>query len=143
MLDSAELLAPAPAHPTEIRIGYARVSTGGQKLERQLDVLTAAGCRRIFAERQSGRGTDRPELTACLAFLTPGDTLVVPSLDRLSRSLADLIATVGQLRRRDVGFASLHEKLDTTTPGGRGGVPCLRRSGRVHPRADRLPAPVR
>jgi DNA invertase Pin-like site-specific DNA recombinase len=69
--------------------------------------LTAAGCRRIFAEKQSGRDTDRPELTACLAFLAPGDTLVVPSLDRLSRSLADLITTVGELRRRDVGFTSM------------------------------------
>ena len=117
--DTAELLAPAPAHPTEIRIGYARVSTGGQKLERQLDALTAAGCRRVFAEKQSGRDTDRPELTACLAFLAAGDTLVVPSLDRLSRSLADLITTVGKLRRRDIGFTSLHENLDTTTPGGR------------------------
>ncbi len=55
----------------------------------------------------------------CLAFLTAVDTLVVPSLDRLSRSLADLITTVGELRRRDIGFASLHENLDTTTPGGR------------------------
>lgn len=117
--DSAELLAPAPAHRTEVRIGYARVSTGGQKLERQLGALTEAGCRRVFAEKQSGKDTDRSELTACLAFLTAGDTLVVPSLDRLSRSLADLIATVGELRRRDVGFTSLHENLDTTTPGGR------------------------
>src|SRR3954469_14113644 len=92
---------------------------GGQNLERQLDALTAAGCRRIFAEKQSGRDTDRPELTACLAFLASGDTLVVPSLDRLSRSLADLITTVGELRRRDIGFTSLHENLDTTTPGSR------------------------
>src|SRR4051812_8055537 len=119
MLDSAELLSPAPAYPTEIRIGYARVSTGGQKLERQLDALRVAGGRRVFAEKQSGRDTDRPELTACLAFLAPGDTLVVPSLDQLSRSLADLITTVGELRRRDIGFTSLHENLDTTTPGGR------------------------
>lgn len=117
-VDSSDLLAPAPAHSTEIRIGYARVSTGGQKLERQLDALKAAGCRRMFAEKQSGRDTDRPEFTACLAFLAPGDTLVVPSLDRLSRSLAELITTVGELRRRDVGFTSLHENLDTTTPGG-------------------------
>jgi len=104
---------------TQIRIGYARVSTGGQKLERQLDALRAAGCQRIFAEKQSGRDTDRPELTACLEFMTAGDTLVVPALDRPSRSFQDLITTVGELRRREVGFTSLHENLDTTTPGGR------------------------
>lgn len=114
-----DLLAAEPAVLTEIRIGYARVSTDGQNLERQLDALTAAGCRRIFAEKQSGRDVDRPELTTCLEFMHPGDTLVVPSLDRLSRSLQDLITTVGDLRRRGVGFTSLHENLDTTTPGGR------------------------
>lgn len=118
-LQPTDLLAPAPAVLTEIRIGYARVSTGGQRLERQLDALRAAGCRRIFAEKESGRDTDRPELTACLAFLATGDTLVVPALDRLGRSLQDLITTVGGLRTRDVGFRSLHESLDTTTPGGR------------------------
>jgi DNA invertase Pin-like site-specific DNA recombinase len=118
-LEATELLAAEPAELTHIRIGYARVSTGGQKLERQLDALRAAGCRRIFAEKQSGRDTDRPELVACLDFMHPGDTLVVPSLDRLSRSLQDLIATVADLRRRGVGFTSLHENLDTTTPGGR------------------------
>jgi DNA invertase Pin-like site-specific DNA recombinase len=118
-LDPTELLAPAPAHPTEIRIGYARVSTGGQKLERQLDALRAAGCRRIFSEKLSGKDADRPELTACLAFMAPGDTLVVPALDRLGRSLQDLITTVTELRGRDVGFTSLYENLDTTTPGGR------------------------
>jgi DNA invertase Pin-like site-specific DNA recombinase len=114
-----QLPGAEPAVLTGIKIGYARVSTGSQKLERQLDALRAAGCRRIFAEKQSGRDTDRPELTACLAFMAAGDILVVPSLDRLSRSLQDLITTVGDLRRRGVGFTSLHESLDTTTPGGR------------------------
>ncbi|MEU7889853.1 recombinase family protein [Microbispora bryophytorum] len=114
-----DLLAAEPAAPTGIKIGYARVSTGGQNLERQLDALKAAGCRRIFAEKKSGKDTDRPELAAALAFMQPGDTLVVPSLDRLSRSLQDLIMTVADLRRREVGFTSLHESLDTTTPGGR------------------------
>ena len=114
-----ELPGAEPAVLTGIKIGYARVSTGGQNLERQIDALKAAGCRRIFAEKQSGRDTDRPELAACLAFMAPGDTLMVPALDRLSRSLQDLITTVSDLRRRGVGFTSLHENLDTTTPGGR------------------------
>ena len=114
-----EALAAEPAVLTEIRIGYARVSTVGQNLDRQLDALRAAGCRRMFADKKSGKNTDRPELAAALKFLEPGDTLVVPALDRFGRSLADLIAMVGELRRRGVGFTSLHENLDTTTPGGR------------------------
>jgi DNA invertase Pin-like site-specific DNA recombinase len=118
-LEPSALLAAEPTVLTNIKIGYARVSTDGQKLERQLDALKAAGCRRVFAEKQSGRDTNRPELTACLDFMATGDTLVVPSLDRLSRSLQDLITTVGDLRQRGVGFTSLHENLDTTTPGGR------------------------
>jgi len=118
-LTSTELLAAEPAAPTGIRIGYARVSTGGQKLERQLDALTAAGCRRVFAEKKSGKDSARPELLAAMEFTHPGDTLVVPALDRLGRSLQDLIIIVGDLRHRGIGFTSLHENLDTTTPGGR------------------------
>jgi DNA invertase Pin-like site-specific DNA recombinase len=72
----------------------------------------------VFADKLSGKDADRPELAACLDYLRPGDTLVVPSLDRLSRSLADLITVVGTLRRHGVGFKSLHEAPDTT-PGGR------------------------
>ncbi|WP_432763102.1 recombinase family protein [Actinomadura xylanilytica] len=108
-----------PLVRTEIKIGYARVSTSGQKLERQLDALTAAGCRKIFADKKSGKNALRPELKACHAFLDPGDTLVVPSLDRYGRSLQDLINMVAELRERGIGFTSLHENLDTTTPGGR------------------------
>ena len=119
-------------------IGYARVSTSGQLLDRQQHALAEAGCLRIFADKLSGKDADRPELAACLDYLRPGDTLVVPSLDRLSRSLADLIQIVTTLRRQGVGFKSLHEALDTTTPGeGPAGLPRLRRAGRVHPRADR------
>ncbi|MQY36963.1 DNA-invertase hin [Streptomyces sp. RB17] len=117
--DGPDLLVAEPIVRTEIKIGYARVSTGGQKLERQIDVLTAAGCRKIFADEKSGKNALRPELKACHAFLDPGDTLVVPSLDRYGRSLQDLINMVAELRERSVGFASLHENLDTTTPGGR------------------------
>ncbi|MFF1747026.1 recombinase family protein, partial [Streptomyces mirabilis] len=104
---------------TEIKIGYARVSTGGQKLERQIDALTAAGCRKIFSNKKSGKTDLRPELKACHAFLDVGDALVVPSLDRYGRSLQDLINMVASLRERGIGFTSLHENLDTTTPGGR------------------------
>jgi DNA invertase Pin-like site-specific DNA recombinase len=112
-------LLPEPAVLTGALVGYARVSTRGQLLDRQLHALTEAGCLRVFAEKETGRTAERPELAACLDYLRPGDTLVVPSLDRLSRSLQDLITMVADLRRRGVGFRSLHEALDTTTPGGR------------------------
>ena len=114
-----DLLAPEPAVRTGALIGYARVSTSGQLLDRQQHALAEAGCLRVFADKLSGKDADRPELAACLDYLRPGDTLVVPSLDRLSRSLADLIAIVTTLRRQGIGFKSLHEALDTTTPGGR------------------------
>jgi Resolvase, N terminal domain len=104
---------------TGARIRYAWVSTSGQLLDRQLRTLTGAGCLRTFADTQSGKTADRPELAACLDYLRPGDTLVVLSLDQLSRSLQDLIGLVAELRRRGVGFSSLHEALDTTSPGGR------------------------
>ncbi len=102
-----------------VLVGYARVSTRDQKLARQVDALFAAGCRRVFQEKLSGRNAARPELKDCLEFLCPGDTLVVLELSRLGRSLQDLITIVGDLRRRGIGFISLHENLDTTTPGGR------------------------
>ena len=95
-----DLLAPEPAVRTGALIGYARVSTSGQLLDRQQHALAEAGCLRVFADKLSGKNADRPELAACLDYLRPGDTLVVPSLDRLSRSLADLIAIVGTLRRQ-------------------------------------------
>ncbi|MFI8992173.1 recombinase family protein [Streptomyces antimycoticus] len=117
--DRNELLAASPSILTDIRIGYARVSTKGQLLDRQIDALTNAGCRRIFADKKSGKNAERPELKACHAFLAEGDTLVVPSLDRYGRSLQDLVNMVAELRARGIGFQSLHEALDTTTPGGR------------------------
>lgn len=88
-------------------------------LDRQITVLEAAGCIRIFADKKSGKNVDREELWKALDYLRPGDTLVVPSLDRLGRSLQDLIAIVAGLRKRGIGFRSLKEALDTTTPGGR------------------------
>jgi DNA invertase Pin-like site-specific DNA recombinase len=95
------------------------VSTKGQLLDRQIAALNAADCVRIFADKRSGKNAEREELWKCLDYLRPGDTLVVPSLDRLGRSIQDLIAIVSGLRQRGIGFQSLHEALDTTTPGGR------------------------
>jgi DNA invertase Pin-like site-specific DNA recombinase len=114
-----DLLGAEPTVLTGALVGYGRVSTNGQLLDRQIRALTDAGCIKVFTDKLSGRTAVRPELVACLDYLRPGDTLVVPSLDRLSRSLQDLIGMVAELRRRGVGFRSLHEALDTTTPGGR------------------------
>ena len=100
-------------------IGYARVSTKEQNLDRQVNALERAGCSRIFADKKSGKNAKREELQKALDYARPGDTLIVPSLDRLGRSIQDLIAIVSGLRDRGVGFTSLHEALDTTTPGGR------------------------
>jgi DNA invertase Pin-like site-specific DNA recombinase len=83
--EGSDPLAAEPAALTGHKIGYARVSTDSQRLDRQMDALTAAGCRRVFADKKSGKDADRPELAAALDFMQPGDTLVVPSLDRLSR----------------------------------------------------------
>ncbi len=100
-------------------IGYARVSTGEQTLDLQLDALTKAGCGKVFTETASGAKADRPVLEEVLAYARPGDTLVVWRLDRLGRSLPHLIETVSALRERGIGFKSLTEQIDTTTPGGK------------------------
>lgn len=108
-----------PANLTGVLVGHGRVSTKGQLLDRQILALEGAGCARIFADKLSGKNAERPELWKALDYARPGDTLVVPSRDRLGRSIQDLIAIVAGLRKRGVGFHSLHESLDTTTPGGR------------------------
>jgi DNA invertase Pin-like site-specific DNA recombinase len=100
-------------------VGYARVSTDDQTLDLQLDALRAAGCDHLFDDRLSGAKTDRPGLTQALDYVRPGDTLVVWRLDRLGRSLAHLIETVNALEARGIGFRSLTESIDTTTPGGK------------------------
>ena len=100
-------------------IGYARVSTLDQNAALQIDALKAAGCERIFTETASGAQRDRPELKAALAYLRSGDALAVWKLDRLARSLRQLIETVEALQARGIELRSLTESIDTATPGGR------------------------
>lgn len=110
------------------RLGYARVSTLEQDPALQHDALTAAGVKRIFTDRASGVLAERPQLAAVLEQLRPGDTLVVWRLDRLGRSTSHLVQTVTALEARGVGFASVTEAIDTTTPAGRlmfGVLACL------------------
>jgi DNA invertase Pin-like site-specific DNA recombinase len=99
-------------------LGYARVSTNDQQPRLQVDALERAGCYRVFTETASGTRSDRPTLEQLLDQLQPGDTLVVWKLDRLGRSLRHLVDTVTRLTERGVGFRSLQEAIDTTTPGG-------------------------
>jgi DNA invertase Pin-like site-specific DNA recombinase len=100
-------------------VGYARVSTQDQNPALQTDALKKVGCERIFVEKASGAQRERPELTATLDFMREGDTLVVWKLDRLARSMKQLVETIERLETRHVGFRSLTESIDTTTPGGR------------------------
>ncbi|EDI4527157.1 recombinase family protein, partial [Salmonella enterica subsp. enterica serovar Derby] len=102
------------------RIGYARVSTDDQNLHLQRDALVAAGCEIIYEDKASGKSTARPELDNCLKALRPGDTLVVWRLDRLGRSLGDLVKVVTNLiDERGVGFLSLQEQIETNSASGK------------------------
>jgi DNA invertase Pin-like site-specific DNA recombinase len=102
-----------------MKIGYARVSTNDQTLDLQLDALRADGCEAMYHEHASGKSMARPELDACLKALRSGDILVVWRLDRLGRSLADLVRIVAELEGRGVGFASLTEQINTASPSGK------------------------
>lgn len=100
-------------------VGYARVSTDDQNLDLQRDALAKAGCVTVYEEKASGKTSDRPELEQCLKALRNGDTLVVWRLDRLGRSLSDLVRIVGDLETRGIEFQSLSEKIDTTSATGK------------------------
>lgn len=102
-----------------MKFGYARVSGGMQDTAAQLAALKAAGCERIFEERASGGRWERPELHRLLEQLRPGDVVTVWKLDRLSRSLRDVLLLMERLREAGAGFQSLTEAIDTTTPAGR------------------------
>jgi len=102
-----------------MKVGYARVSTDDQKLELQHDALSAHGCERIFEEKISGAGADLPVRKQLLAYARRGDCIVIWKLDRLGRSLSDLVELVTRLSERGIGLCSLRESIDTTTAAGR------------------------
>lgn len=102
-----------------MKIGYARVSTDDQNLDLQHDALKEAGCEQLYSEHISSGKKERPELHACLKALRANDVLVVWRLDRLGRSMSELIALVSELETKGCGFVSLKENIDTTTATGR------------------------
>ena len=100
-------------------IGYARVSTGDQNLDLQKNALVRAECEQIFEDTASGKNARRPGLRRAIRRLKPGDSLVVWKLDRLGRSVRDLITLVSELQDRGIHFRSLTDSIDTSTPAGR------------------------
>ena len=102
-----------------MKIGYARVSTADQNLDLQFNALTEYGCTTIYQEKISGKSADRPELKKLLENLRKGDQVVVWKLDRLGRSLRDLVDLVALFHEKDVNFISMHDHIDTTTATGR------------------------
>ena len=102
-----------------IKIGYVRVSKQGQYEALQLDALKEAGCEKWFQDTMTGSKAERKGLDEALAYLRPGDTLVVWKLDQAGRSLTHLIELLKRLQERGIEFISLTEQIDTTTPGGK------------------------
>jgi Resolvase, N terminal domain len=125
-------------------LGYARVSTGEQHPDLQVDALTAAGCYRVFIDRASGALAARPALDQVLDQLRPGDTLVVWKLDRLGRSLRHLVDTIAALAERGIGLRSLQEQVDTTTRAASWSFTCSPRwpSSVLSRQAVMLPSPM-
>lgn len=104
-----------------MKVGYARVSTDGQTVDAQIEVLKGAGCEKIFTEVASGAKRDRPVLAEAMAYLRPNsdDILAVYKLDRVARSLPHLIEIMNDLSSNEIGFQSLTEDINTSTPGGK------------------------
>lgn len=100
-------------------IGYARVSTRDQNLDAQLDKLKDAGCAKTFREKESGVRSDRPQLAALLDYVREGDTVIVTKIDRIARSIRDLLGIVDQLQDKGVTFKVLNAQIDTSTPTGK------------------------
>ena len=102
-----------------IKLGYVRVSTEEQKVDLQYDALKAAGCSEIYSDKISGAKFERPGLAKLIQYARAGDTIVVWKLDRLGRSLKDLVATIQSFIDKGIFFQSLHENIDTTSPSGK------------------------
>ena len=102
-----------------MKYGYSRVSTDDQNPAMQLAALKKAGCKTVFKDELTGKHVKRPALTRCLKILQPGDTLVVWKLDRLGRSVRDLIVMLDDFKNQGIKFQSLTEAIDTETPTGR------------------------
>ncbi|WP_300318957.1 recombinase family protein [Accumulibacter sp.] len=100
-------------------VGYARVSTRDQDLDLQVEASTQAGCERLFKDKVSGSHAERPGLAKALEMLREGDTLVIGKLDRLGRSVRNLVDLVGSLHKQSIQFKSLGDGIDTGTPSGR------------------------
>jgi len=107
----------AAAHAA--KVGYARVSALDQKLDAQLDALTQAGCAKIFSDRVSGATADRPGWEQLMAYVRPGDAVVITELSRMSRSLAHLLEVVRTFEAQGIELVSLREHIDTATATGR------------------------
>lgn len=100
-------------------IGYARVSSQGQRLDNQIERLEAQGCTKVFNEKYTGTKSDREQLNTALEYVREGDALVVTKLDRLARSSVDLGSIAAQLQKKGVDLIVLDQKIDTTTPTGK------------------------
>jgi DNA invertase Pin-like site-specific DNA recombinase len=101
------------------KVGYARVSALDQKLDAQLDALTQVGCAKIFSDRVSGATADRPGWEQLMAYVRPGDAVVITELSRMSRSLAHLLEVVRTFEQQEIALVSLREHIDTATAAGR------------------------
>ena len=103
-----------------MKIGYARVSSAGQNLDVQQEKLLAFGCKKLYLEKQSGKSSEnRPELKEALGYAREGDIFVITRLDRLARSLLDLVKIVEMFEKKGIGFVVLDQQIDTTTSAGR------------------------
>ena len=101
------------------KVGYARISTTNQNLDSQIDDLMHIGCIKIFTDKESGVKSERPGWAALMAYIRPGDTLVITELSRMSRSLVHLLQTIKELENRNIELVSLRENIDTSTATGR------------------------